>query len=173
MVNKLFLLFIFLLHSIILFSQQMSVLECKYQITVTDKDGSHVAIRTYLIAEDKILSFIENDSSRVTLADFKNQSVKVKSSNGDTHSFKMQDSRIPVSIDTKRDSMNGFNGDYLIKSVSGEEKVFLIADSSTKIPKFNGKDFFDVFNVNKSYLINSIVFFSINILKLLLLTYYN
>lgn len=146
MVNKLFLLFIFLLHSIILFSQQMSVLECKYQITVTDKDGSHVAIRTYLIAEDKILSFIENDSSRVTLADFKNQSVKVKSSNGDTHSFKMQDSRNPVSIETKRDSINGFNGDYLIKSVAGEEKVFLIADSSTKIPKFNGKDFFDVFD---------------------------
>ena len=53
MVNKLFLLFIFLLHSIILFSQQMSVLECKYQITVTDKDGSHVAIRTYLIVKIK------------------------------------------------------------------------------------------------------------------------
>ena len=92
------------------------------------------------------LSFIENDSSRVTLADFKNQSVKVKSSNGDIHSFKMQDSRNPVSIETKRDSMNGFNGDYLIKSVAGEEKVFLIVDSSTKIPKFNGKDFFDVFD---------------------------
>ncbi len=143
---KLSLFISFLSFATILFSQQMSVLECKYQITVTDKDGSHVAIRTYLIAEDKILSFIENDSSRVTLADFKNQSVKVKSSNGDIHSFKMQDSRNPVSIETKRDSMNGFIGDYLIKSVAGEEKVFLIVDSSTKIPKFNGKDFFDVFD---------------------------
>lgn len=146
MVNKLFLLFIFLLHSIILFSQQMSVLECKYQITVTDKDGSHVAIRTYLIAEDKILSFIENDSSSVTLADFKRQSLKIKSSNGGIHSFKMQDSRNPVSIETKRDSMNGFIGDYLITSFAGDEKVFLIVDSSTKIPKFDGKDFFDVFD---------------------------
>jgi uncharacterized protein YukJ len=146
MVNKLFLLFIFLLHSIILFSQQMSVLECKYQITVTDKDGSHVAIRTYLIAEDKILSFIENDTSRVTLADFKRQSLKIKSSNGGIHSFKMQDSRNPVSIETKRDSMNGFIGDYLITSFAGDEKVFLIVDSSTKIPKFDGKDFFDVFD---------------------------
>jgi hypothetical protein len=41
------------------------------------------------------LSFIENDSSRVTLADFKNQSLKIKSTNGGIHSFKMQDSRKP------------------------------------------------------------------------------
>lgn len=140
-------LFIFFLSiATILFSQHVAVLECKYKITVTDKDGSHVTIRTYLFAEDKILSFIENDSSRVTLADFKNQSVKVKSSNGGIHSFKMQDSRSPVSIEIKKDTMNGFIGDYLIKSIAGEEKVFLIVDSSTKIPKFDGKDFFDVFD---------------------------
>jgi uncharacterized protein YukJ len=143
---KLSLFISFLSVATILFSQHVAVLECNYKITVIDKDGSHVAIRTYLIAEDKILSFIENDSSRVTLADFKNQSVKVKSSNGNIHSFKMQDSRNPVSIETKRDSMNGFIGDYLITSVAGEEKVFLIVDSSTKIPKFDGKDFFDVFD---------------------------
>ncbi|MDP1973559.1 hypothetical protein [Sediminibacterium sp.] len=136
----------FLSFATILFSQQMNVLECKYQITVTDKDGSHVAIRTYLVAEDKILSFIENDSSRVTLADFKNQSLKIKSTNGGIHSFKMQDSRSLVSIETKRDSINGFIGDYLITSFAGEENVFLIVDSSIKIPKFDGNDFFDVFD---------------------------
>jgi uncharacterized protein YukJ len=143
---KLSLFIYFLSVATILFSQHVAVLECNYKITVIDKDGSHVAIRTYLIAEDKILSFIENDSSRVTLADFKNQSVKVKSTNGGIHSFKMQDSRSLVSIETKRDSINGFIGDYLITSFAGEENVFLIVDSSIKIPKFDGNDFFDVFD---------------------------
>jgi hypothetical protein len=53
---------------------------------------------------------------------------------------------ILVSIETKRDSINGFIGDYLITSFAGEENVFLIVDSSIKIPKFDGNDFFDVFD---------------------------
>lgn len=102
--------------------------------------------RTYLIAEEKILSFIENDTSKATLADFNNQTIKVKSLSGAVYNFNMSESRIPMNVKLIRDSINGFIGNFLITNIGGDEKISLVLDSLTKIPKYNGEGFFDVFD---------------------------
>lgn len=136
----------FLIFAKSLFSQQLVVLECKYIIIVSDKDGLNMTNRTYLIAEEKILSFIENDTSKATLADFNNQTIKVKSLSGAVYNFNMSESRIPMNVKLIRDSINGFIGNFLITNIGGDEKISLVLDSLTKIPKYNGEGFFDVFD---------------------------
>lgn len=146
MTFKLSLFIFFLIFTKSLFSQQVAVLECKYKITASDKGGSQVTIRTYLIAEDKILSFIENDTSKATLADFNNQTIKVKSLSGAIFNFEMSESRIPMNVKFITDSINGFIGNSLITNIGGDEKISLVLDSLTKIPKYKGEGFFDVFD---------------------------
>lgn len=136
----------FLIFAKPLFSQQLVVLECKYKIIVSDKNGLNMTNRTYLIAEEKILSFIENDTSKATLADFNNQTIKVKSLSGAVYNFNMSESRIPMNVKLITDSINGFIGNFLITNIGGDEKISLVLDSLTKIPKYNGEGFFDVFD---------------------------
>ncbi|MGV8131402.1 MAG: hypothetical protein ACP5N7_04875 [Candidatus Pacearchaeota archaeon] len=149
---KFIFLFLFLFFTTLLFSQITSVLECKYKISVSDKDGINTTMRTYFITNDKIFSFIENDSSRATLADFINQTVKIKSVNGTIHLFNMSDSRNPMNVKSAIDSINGFFGDILITNITGDEKISLTLDSSTKIPKFKGDGFFDVLDNGLGFL---------------------
>jgi hypothetical protein len=149
---KFIFLFLFLFFTTLLFSQITSVLECKYKISVSDKDGINTTMRTYFITNDKIFSFIENDSSRATLADFINQTVKIKSVNGTIHTFNMCDSRNPMNVKSEIDSINGFYGDILITNITGDEKISLTLDSSTKIPKFKGDSFLDVFDNGLGFL---------------------
>ncbi len=145
-------LVLFLPFSTFLYSQKIPALECMYKISVRDKDGIHNTLRKYLITSDKIFSFFVNDSSRASLADFKQQTVKVKNINGNVYTTGMTNSRNPVTIKQKKDSINGFVGDYLITNIGGAENISLILDSSTKIPKFKGEGFFDVFDNGLGYL---------------------
>jgi hypothetical protein len=58
----------------------------------------------------------------------------------------MSESRIPMNVKLIRDSINGFIGNFLITNIGGDEKISLVLDSLTKIPKYNGEGFFDVFD---------------------------